>query len=337
MNYLKLLAILTFSCVTFQGHAQGSEGEDYGPWPHQYFKAGERLSCYEADPCVLPRMDDLEALKKDWVTYELSRIERLKRLQDLARQRAEKVLEVAQIELSENESSAFGNLYLGAGSKLLENLEDSQLKRTELWVSQSSPVVDKIVELESNLIEWQNQIDMQQDPDLKEGLQLLRKEKYREWFLSAETIEIFKSLGEIQLNYFPKQSANDDVEQKLVESLLILKVPLIKDHIKMSGCPTKIEGHMEKVFGAVQFSEQHRVQGEWDPIKDKEFLKFILSGKYSGTPLTIKCRKGGFLSGPSVKYDSRHFLEINYKTKKGENGVTLYKVPPRQEILKTLK
>lgn len=309
---------------------------NFGPWPQSYFLEGGLLSCPEDKTCLAPRMDDVATLKNDWLENEGARLERVARLESLARQSAEKILEIGQNELTENEESSFGALYMDYGSRLLSNISDKKIEDTRLWVSQSSPMFLKIVELEAKLIEWQNQIDQQEDPDLKEGLVLLRNEKYKEWLVDEELQDVLKNMNIVQKEIFPKEAEGENSEDIIVDGLMNMEVSL-GELVSFRDCPKKVESYVKDIFGEVQFSKAHRGKNDWDPVEDKKFIRFLLVGNGFGKPLRVTCDKGGFLSKVKVSYEKGHKLEIKYKTKSDDNGVTQYRMPSRQEILSLLK
>jgi hypothetical protein len=307
----------------------------FGPWPHSYFQEGGLLSCSESKVCLAPRMDDVATLKNDWLTYEGERLERVARLEALARKSAEKILEIAQEELSQNEESLFGEIYMDYGSRLLSNISDKEIDDMRLWVSQSSPMFLKIIELEAKLIEWQNQIEQQEDPDLKEGLVLLRNEKYKEWLEAEDFQEIIKSMAKLQVEIFPKEESEGS-EDLIVDGLMNLEVPL-GDYITFKSCPKKVEGFVKDIVGEVQFSKAHRGNNDWDPVQDRKFIRFLLVGNGFGRPLRVVCDKGSFLAKVKATYEKGHTIEIKYKTKEDDNGVTIYRLPEKQEVLSLLK
>ena len=327
-NILSLFIVLgTFLASSVQAQ--------FGPWPHSYFQEGGLLSCQAEKPCLAPRMDDVATLKNDWLTYEGDRLERVARLEGLARKSAERILEIGQEELSQNEESLFGEIYMDYGSRLLSNISDKEIEDMRLWVSQSSPMFLKIIELEAKLIEWQNQIDQQEDPDLKEGLVLLRNEKYKEWLDIEEFQEILKSMEKLQREIFPKEEGGDS-EELIVDSLMNLQVPL-GDYISFKNCPKKVESFVKEIVGEVQFSKAHRGKNDWDPVEDQKFIRFLLVGNGFGRPLRVSCDKGSFLAKVKATYEKGHTIEIKYKTKEEDNGVTIYRLPKKQEVLSLLK
>jgi hypothetical protein len=312
------------------------KAETYGPWPHQYFKVGQRLSCItEADSCTVPRMDDLQSLKTDWLSQAQGRLERIERISELARLQAEKVLVIANEELSKNDQSPFGALYMEFGSKLLGNIGEQKIERAKLLVSQSSPMFLKIVELEGKLIGWQNQIEEQQDPELKEALELLRKEKYREWASAKGYTELLESMEVFQTEFFPKVE-NEDFEKNLVDGMMNLRVEL-SDHVSFIECPVKVERELAAKLGGIQFSKIHRKSGDWDPIQDKSFLSFIMTGKSLGEPLKIICDKASVLNRVKATLEKGHTLLVRYRVRKGDNGSDSFKTPSRSEIIQALK
>lgn len=307
----------------------------FGPWPHPYFLDGGLLSCPEDKECIAPRMDDISTLKSDWLNHEEVRLKRIDRLEVLARGAAEKILEIGQNEIVKNEESVFGQTYMDYGSRLLKNISEKEIESMRLWVSQSSPMYLKIIELESKLVEWQNQIDQQQDPDLKEGLILLRNEKYKEWLI-GDTQDVLEGMKEVQLEVFPKNDSEETREDLIVDGLMNLSFSL-GYYIDFQGCPKKVEDQVEQHLGKVQFSEGHRKSGDLDPVEDMKYIRFVLVGKGFGRPLTVKCDKAGFLSKIKASYEKNHTLEIKFKMKKDDNGVTRYRVPSRNEVLSVLK
>ena len=313
-----------------------SMGETLGPWPHQYFKSGQRLSCLtEADSCTVPRMDDLQSLKTDWLGQEQARLQRVERISELARLQAEKILVVANEELAKNDQSSFGSLYMEFGSKLLDNIGERKIDRARLLVSQSSPMFLKIVELEGKLIGWQNQIEEQEDANLKEALVLLRKEKYREWATSKEYIELLDSMEVFQKEFFPKEE-DVDFERNLVDGMMNLRVEL-SEHISFANCPNKVEKDIAAKFGAIQFSKIHRKSGDWDPIKDKSFLRFIMTGPSLEEPLRVVCEKASVLARVKASLEKGHKLIVRYRIKKEQNGVDSFKLPSRSDLIDSLK
>lgn len=309
---------------------------NFGPWPHPYFLEGGLLSCPENKECLAPRMDDVTTLKSDWISHEEVRLKRIERLEVLARGAAEKILEIGQSEIEKNEESIFGQTYMDYGSRLLTNISEKEIESMRLWVSQSSPMFLKISEIEAKLVEWQNQIDQQQDPDLKEGLILLRNEKYKEWLESDETQEVLLKMKEVQLEVFPKNDTEEGREDLIVDGLMNLSFNLAY-YIDFQECPKKVEDEITKHLGAVQFSEGHRKAGDLDPVKDLNFIRFVLVGPGFGKPLRVKCDKAGFLAKMKVSYEKNHTLEVKFKMKKDGNGVTQYRVPSRSDIRSVLK
>ncbi len=320
--------------ITFLSLLITSVSASFGPWPHPYFKDGGLLSCTEGRSCVAPGFDDIEALKNDWVTHEGVRLERINRLETLARASAEKILEIAQVELQENENSVFGQIYMDYGSRLLTNIGEKEIESMRLWVSQSSPMFLKIRELEAKLIEWQNQIDAQEDPELHQGLILLRNEKYKEWLETNEFQEIITKMDELQKQVFPKKDDDSD-EGRIVDGLMNLSFEL-GSYLDYESCPLKVEKKISSYLGKVQFSQTHRKAGELDPVKDQDYIRFIFVGKGFGQPLKVICDKGGLLSRVRAKYKN-HVLKIKYKTKNGRDSVTEYRLPKKSEVLSELK
>lgn len=310
---------------------------NFGPWPHSYFMKGGVLSCSEGKPCFAPRMDDVATLKSDWDNHEEERLSRVVRLEDLARVAAEEILEIAQKELIEDEESSFGELYLEYGSRLLNNISKKKIESMRLWVSKASPMYLKIHELEGKLFEWKNQIDQQEDPDLKEGLELLRNEKYKEWLANEEFQETLSMMAKIQEEVFPKSSLSETVESDIVDGLMNLEVDL-GELVTFKDCPKKVEDPVKGMLGKVQFSKTHREKLDWDPIKDKNFIRFILKGNGFGRSLTVRCDKANSLLGKvKVSYDKGHQLKVDYRSKEDQDGITQYKIPTRSEILSALK
>lgn len=331
LNNNKFIKISTLALLfTYTAQAQ------FGPWPHSYFLEDGLLSCDQEKACLAPGMDDVATLKSDWLNHEQERLERVNRLEALARQSAEKILEIGQEELSKSEESRFGSLYMEYGSRLLTNISEKKIEDMRLWVSQSSPMFLKINELEAKLIEWQNQIDQQEDEDLKEGLILLRNEKYKEWLEEESLQSTLKTMQGIQAEIFPKGLSDVDLESSIVDGLMNLKVGL-GELVSFDSCPQKVKTHMSELLGNVQFSKTHREKGDWDPIKDQKFIRFLLVGNGFGRPLRIECDKGGLLARVKVSYEKGHKLVIKYKTKSDNNGVTIYRLPSKQEILGLLK
>jgi hypothetical protein len=319
-----LLSLFTFSvCASF------------GPWPHPYFKEGGLLSCSEERACLAPGFDDIEALKSDWIVHEAIRLERINRLETLARASAEKILEIGQLELQENENSVFGQVYMDYGSRLLTNISEKEIESMRLWVSQSSPMFLKIRELEAKLTEWQNQIDAQEDPELRQGLILFRNEKYKEWLETSDFKDILTKMDELQKQAFPKKDDDDNDEGRTVDGLMNLSFD-IATYLDFDNCPLKVEKKIGSVLGKVQFSQTHRKARELDPVKDQDYIRFILVGKDFGKPLKVLCDKGGVLARVKASYKN-HLLKIKYKTKNGRDGVTEYRLPSKSEILSEFK
>ena len=328
---LKSLFIVALSLASISSGAQS-----FGPWPHQYFEAGQRLSCFnEADPCNVARMDDIQALKTDWLNSEQGRLQRIERISELARLQAEKVLVVANTELSENDESAFGALYMEYGSKLLDNIGEKKIDRAKLLVSQSSPMFHKILELEGKLNSWQNQIDEQEDADLKEGLILLKKEKYKEWASNKEFAELLGTMEVFQKEFFPKQE-DQNFEQNLIDGMMNLRVEL-SEHISFIDCPSKAKKQLSENLGGIQFSKIHRKSSDWDPIRDQNFLRFVMIGKGQGEPLTVKCAKAKVLGRVKASLEKGHTLLVKFRTKKEDDGSDSYKLPSRSDLIKALK
>ncbi|GEM_PF-4749207 len=327
---IKHLLISILAIIPLAGHA------NFGPWPHSYFLKGGVLSCSDGSGCYAPRMDDIATLKADWETHEEERLARVVRLEGLARVSAEEILEVAQQELIEDEESSFGELYLEYGSRLLNNISKKKIESMRLWVSKASPMYQKIHELEGKLIEWQNQIDLQEEPDLKEGLELLRNEKYKEWLVNTEFQEILKTMGSIQEEVFPKSTTSETVENDIVDGLMNLEVDL-GELVNFKNCPKKVEDNVKEALGKIQFSKAHREKNDWDPIRDKTFIRFLLKGNGFGRSLGVTCAKATFLAKAKASYEKGHQLKIQYKTKVDQDGITQYKMPSRSEMLKPLK
>lgn len=323
---LFLATCLAFSTNIFAG---------FGPWPHPYFLEGGLLSCPEEKECLAPRMDDVTTLKSDWLNYEEERLKRIDRLEVIARSSAEKILEIGQLEFQNNEDSLFGKIYAEYGSRLLTNISENEIESMRLWVSQSSPMYLKILELEAKLIEWQNQIDQQQDPDLKEGLILLRNEKYKEW-VDGDLQETLVRMKEIQLQVFPKDETGEASEDIIADGLMNLSLEL-SQYITFNSCPKKVEEKIGAYIGRVQFSQGHRKEGDLDPIADQKRIRFILVGSGFGKPLQVKCKKAGFLSKIKATYEKRHTIEVKYKTKSDSNGVTKYRLPSKSQITSLLR
>jgi len=327
---------LTFFLIALTLGAFSASAQDFGPWPHQYFKTGERLSCVsETDSCTVVRMDDIQSLKNDWLSKERGRLERIERISELARLQAEKVLVIASTELNENDQSSFGSLYMEYGSKLLGNIGERKIERAKLLVSQSSPMFLKILELEGKLISWQNQIEEQEDADLREALILLKKEKYREWASSKDYIELLEAMATFQKEFFPK-TEEGNFEENLIDGMMNLRVEL-SEHISFSECPLKVEKELSSSLGGIQFSKIHRKAGDWDPIKDKDFLNFIMGGNGLDEPLRIVCDKASVLGRVRASLEKGHTLLVRFKTRTENDGSDSFKLPSRAEIIESLK
>lgn len=324
-SFVFILAILT----SYGAFAQ------YGPWAHQYFSEGGLLHCKEEAPCVAPGKEDVDALKKDWEAVEAARLSRIEYLVSLANQASEKILELGQSALSENENSNFGQLYMEYGSELQKSASAIKLDSLRLWVSKESPMFLKVVELEGLLTEWQNQIDEQTDEDLKEGLELLRNEKYKEWLNNESLTSVLEEMKKIQLEYFPKEVTGES-ESTLIDGLMKLAIPMT-DFMDVSQCSPGIQQHLKKSLGSLQFSKAHRGQNDWDPIKDKEFIHFLTDGSGFSRKLTVSCQKAKLLQKVKARYEKGHKLEIKYKVKSENNGTSTYSLPSRSEILGELK
>lgn len=322
--------------LLFVGMASGSAFASFGPWAHTYFQKGGLLSCSEEKPCLAPRMDDIATLKSDWMAHEEIRLNRVNRLEVLAREAAEKILEIGQTEFQKDEDSVFAKTYMDYGSRLLTNIGDREIESMRLLVSQSSPMFLKIEELEAKLVEWQNQIDQQEDPDLKEGLTLLRNEKYKELLESEEMQNTLEQMESLQKQVFPKGTEEEGSESRIVDGLMNLSFDF-SEFVTFSSCPKKIEEKVISYLGRVQFSEAHRKEGELDPVRNQNFIRFILVGKGFGGPLKVSCKKGSLLAKVKASYGGGHRLEIKYKTKNDSNGVTQYRVPSKSEVLGLLK
>lgn len=308
---------------------------EYGPWGHQYFLEGGLLFCEEGSSCFAPGKDDVETLKKDWEEAEAKRLKRIEELGSLAVKSSERILEIAQEALSQNEESEFGRLYMQYGSELEQSVSSIKMDSLRLWVSKESPMFLKILELESLLTELQNQIDQQEDPDLKEGLELLRNEKYKEWLRSQEVQDTLLEMNKIQNEFFPKVS-NNETESSIVDGLMKLSIPLT-DFMNTSSCSPGIQSDLKSLLGNLQFSKAHRGKLDWDPIASKSLIKFIVDGGGFGSPLRVTCKKAVLLQGTKANYDKGHKLELRFKVKKENGGVTRYVLPSRKEIVEALK
>lgn len=308
---------------------------EFGPWAHLYFKEGGLLHCKEDVTCIAPGKEDVEALKKDWDSAETSRLKRIEHLGALANQASEKILELGQSALAENENSNFGNLYMEYGSQLQQSASTIKMDSLRLWVSKESPMYLKVIELEGLLTDWQNQIDEQEDQDVREGLELLRNEKYKEWLFSEELGNILNEMTKIQLEYFPKEVTGES-ETSLIDGLMKLAVPMT-DFMDVSKCSPGIQARLKKDLGYLQFSNAHRKKGDWDPIKDQRFIRFLTDGGGFGKKLRLNCQKAKLLQKVRARYERNHELLIRYKVKSENNGESSYILPSRAEIVQELK
>ncbi|MCR9203983.1 MAG: hypothetical protein NXH75_05375 [Halobacteriovoraceae bacterium] len=308
---------------------------EFGPWAHLYFKEGGLLHCKEEVTCIAPGREDIEALKKDWESSETARLKRIEYLGALANQASEKILELGQTALADNENSNFGNLYMEYGSLLQESASTIKMDSLRLWVSKESPLFSKIIELESLLTEWQNQIDEQEDQDVKEGLELLKNEKYKEWLRSEELQSTLEEMTKIQLQYFPKEVTGES-ETSLIDGLMKLAIPMT-EFMDASDCTPGIQTRLKMSLGNLQFSNAHREKGDWDPIKDQAFVRFLTDGGGFGKKLKVNCQKAKLLQKVRVRYERNHELLIRYRVKSENNGESYYVLPSRADLIKELK
>jgi hypothetical protein len=107
--------------------------------------------------------------------------------------------------------------------------------------------------------------------------------------------------------------------------------------VNFKSCPKKVEDQVKVALGKIQFSKAHREKNDWDPIRDKTFIRFLLKGNGFGRSLGVTCAKATFLAKAKASYEKGHQLKIQYKSKLDQDGITQYKMPSRSEILKPLK
>ncbi len=331
---MRKLTIKPFILITLLLVSTSSMAKNFGPWPHQYFNG--LLSCStEGASCLPGEVSDLKNLKMEWLSLEQLRLERIERVSELARKKAEKVLMISNKELSTNDESLIGPLYMELGSKLLENIGERRIERARLLVSQSSPVFLKMIELEGKLTSLQNQAEEEQDLETKEALLLQKNEKYREWISGKSFRDPLDTLELFQKEFFPTVE-KENFEKVLIDGMMDLRIELA-DHISFDECPASVKETLSKQLGGIQYSEFKRTSNDWDPVKDVSFLRFILDGNSLGGSLKVTCQKASTASEVGASYKKSHTLVVQYHLKSGRIDSKSNQVPTRKELLKVLK
>ena len=309
------------------------EASNYGPWPMQYFADGERFSCHEESPCIVPRLDDMEEMVKDFKELGSTRLERLQGLSTKASEKVQEVLGLSQNLQLERGENHLSRVFLAFGSELSTELENQRLERARLFVSESSPVLELVEGLQGLLIDFNQQIENQPDENLREGLKLLKKEKYKEFVMSPKFLETMNLLKLVKNEYFSELEGQEGL---VLGKLLDKKVSLMEEFPKRD-CNKKMRQYIEDMIGTIQVSNSLRASNEFDPVKDFKLLKFLLNGKRNKS-LRLRCRDFKRFGRIKATYDAKdHELTIKFKVQMDSQGVNQLKGPSRQSILNTFK
>ncbi len=308
----------------------------FGPWPTKYFDKGARFSCFEEDPCVPPRLDDIAELRKDFAKLAPARLDHLQKLTDEINKESEKYLVLAQNVAEQEGDNLFSNVYYEIGSAIKEISEKSAVEKARLFVSESSPMLEQLANLENFIAEWNRKIDEQADENLKEGLKLLKKEKYKELNLSEVFQDTLGEMKNIEEGFFVE--LDDDERAKQIQKILESEYDM-SVHFEISdSCPKKVKEFAVQSVGKLQISTGMAKDGQLDAFEDSSLIKMILNGKRGNNTLSVRCKKSGFLSGTSPKYDDKdNELKIRYKEKLNSDGTAKYTLPKVETVKKLLE
>tara|TARA_R110002072_G_scaffold534_7_gene4187 strand:+ start:83949 stop:84953 length:1005 start_codon:yes stop_codon:yes gene_type:complete len=317
-----LIAILATSNLMAAG---------FGPWPTKYFLGDARFSCVEESPCIAPRLDDLSELRSDFAKLAPSRLDHLQKLTDEINKESERFLVLAQKVNEQEGDNLFSNVYTEVGSAIKEISEKSAVEKAKLFVSESSPMLEQIANLENFIAEWDRKIEEQTDQSLKDGLKLLKKEKYKELYLSEDFQFILSEMKSVETGFFVELDDQQRSKQikKILESVYDLSAHFEVD----DKCPKFVKDYAVKSIGKLQVSAGMAKDSELDPFQDSSVVRMILNGKRSGNALKIYCKKSGFLSGVSPKYDDKdNELKMRYKEKLNTDGTVKFSLPKASAI-----
>lgn len=319
--------ILTFTIIS-NVYANG-----FGPWPQDYFQKGERFYCGEGGECIVPREDDLEVLKKDFLELSSRRISRINEIQESLELESDKVLALSQKFEEDLGDNNLSEIYLKLGSELKEAISSELIEDARLLVSDTSPFLTKIEQLRVLLLDMDKQIADQPDADLKAALLLLKKQKYKEFALSEEYQSILEILSDLNKKFFKAES--DSERRGQIEAFLSGGMN-ISEHISFENCPKKVKEKLITEIGELFLtgsSAKTRSSGLHFE-KDISIIGKILNGNNRKTGLTVSCSKAGFLKGMKPKYDfKKNKLKLRYKSKLDEQSIEIFSISSRDLII----
>src|SRR5690606_19093004 len=101
---------MAMSCL-FLVTLSTAQAVDFGPQPQEYFGPKSDFGCLQEAKCQIPRLDDLEEMKKQHISQARSRVALVNAVEEEAHRQLEQILTHAQKAETDAGDNAFSNLY----------------------------------------------------------------------------------------------------------------------------------------------------------------------------------------------------------------------------------
>jgi hypothetical protein len=302
---------MAMSCL-FLVTLSSVQAVDFGPQPNEYFGSKSDFGCLEQAKCQVPRLDDLEEMKKQHISQARKRVSLVNAVEEEAHKQLEQILTLAQKAETDAGDNAFSTLYYQIAEKMSESLESKNVEEARLFVSENSPVLESIQSVHLFVKDWLKKVDEQTDEAAREGLRLLMQQKYKEYVSADEFLAPIKRLAQIGSAFAGELT---DSEVTVLSHWFSFSFPLIEslDGVK---CNDDLMPMVEKIVGTIAMGKKQNAKSPnfLDANKDAAYIRSLLANKESERSLKIDCAKRLFGGNVEPEYDRRdHRLKIRYK------------------------
>lgn len=244
------------------------------------FDSKGKFSCVEIEKCLLPSNEEIEWIKAEFKSRSSERLTFLESYEEKAALKVESLLWRSMEDEGERGENNFSNFYHSVGSHLDKKLTDMRIETAKVLVSEGSPFIMELEDLQGVLSEGTIQRGQEK---------ISAKERYYQWFNRASFKQLLQEMNDVKNKFFRKGGFQLSYKDK--ESLF---------PFALSACPAKLKKMIIGHFFSSDFEA------------DQKTYKRILGRDQK--LLQIKCvqtKKKGKLS-PSFNSNQRK-LELPYK------------------------